>query len=593
MVLVQAEGKNKNIVVDSIISPVINGKVIVRVTHRGRKRVSINKIIARVDVIDESDIMQQDQVESAAINSIQTANEEIESEDSKDKLLIEAIDKKIAETNLPADQQQKLREVLMANRNAFGTTPFPSPANFTLPPIINTNNAPPIYNRPRYRGHIEQKTIDENVEMLLRYGIIRTSEGRWSSAILLIQKKDKSIRFALDYRGLNAITTPIKFPLPTPNELYQQVRDTTYFSALDMLSGFHQFELDEHDKPKTGFHVRGRMAGAYEFNRMPFGIINAPEAHQRAVECMFKDMLYKNLLVYIDDMLIYSQTFDDHIQHITQTLQLAIQYNIHFKLSKCTFASKSIKYLGFIVSGKGLAIDPDVISAVKNIQAPKNKQQLRSLMGFFNYYRRFITSYSKTTACLAKLLRKTNEFIWTDKHEHAFTTTINSLINAPILSHANPNITYLLHTDASCNAVGSVLSQMLNGTEQPIAFYSRLLTDPELKLHINDAELLAIADSAEHFHDYLYGSQVHIYTDSSSAVSFYNSKDILGKKGRWIAKLQALDATIQWKQGASNPVADCMSRNVYPKEEIQQEVTTTSTLVTVTTSVTRTTMYWH
>jgi hypothetical protein len=345
---------------------------------------------------------------------------------------------------------------------------------------------------------------------------------------------------------------------------------------LDLLSGYWQIEMEEEDIPKTAFVC---SKGKFECLRMPFGLKNAPATFQRAMNKAFEEFIHEFIEVYIDDILIYSRTWEEHLEHIKKVFEKLREINMKVKLKKCKFGEREVEYLGHIVGSNGLKPDPKKIEKVKGIKQPETLKEIRSFLGMCSYYRKFIKDFSKIAKPLMVLTKQENwgeeipgtkvgkkkkkdrKIEWTEKQEKAFQELKEKLIKYPILRYPNFDTEFILATDASGVTIGAVLMQKdKEGKEYNIAYASKSLNETEQRYGITDKEGLAVVWAVKHFHKYLMGKKFTIITDHSALKFMKTQKIPNGRRGRWMMELQKYDFEIVYKSGKSNKNADAMSR---------------------------------
>jgi hypothetical protein len=349
------------------------------------------------------------------------------------------------------------------------------------------------------------------------------------------------------------------YPLPRIDDLLEKFRVAKWFTTIDLASGYWQIEMKEEDKEKTAFIC---SQGLYEFNVMPFGLKNAPAIFQRTMNKVFKEYLDKFMNVYIDDIIIYSKNWNEHLQHIKIVLEELRKVNMMLKLKKCEWAKKNVEYLGYIVGTDGLKPDNKKIEKIKNLKPPKNIKQIREINGLCSYYRKFVKGYSKIVKPIMELTRKDVPFVWTDKQQKALEEIKEKLINYPILQHPNFEKEFILITDASGEGLGAILEQLdENNREIVISYASRSLVNAEKNYPITELECLAVFWGIKYFHKYLFGRKFKVITDHAALKGFMSTSKVpKGKRGRWMMKLQQYDFEIIHRPGKENKNADAMSR---------------------------------
>ena len=311
---------------------------------------------------------------------------------------------------------------------------------------------------------------------MLQTGIISPSVSPWSFPVVLVRKPDNSMRFCVDYRRLNSITRKDNHPLPRISEALDALGGAKIFSTLDLRSGYWQLQMSDDSKEKTAFITHN---GLYEFNRLPFGLCNSAATFQRAMTHILRGLEWDICLVYIDDLIIFSRSFDEHLLHLEQVFKRLREANVKLKPSKYHFVKPQVEYLGHIVSAEGLRPNPAKISAVKEFPIPKNVKDLRAFLGLCNYYRRFVKGFALIASPLNKLTSKNAKFSWSPECQTAFETLKQALISAPILSYPDFRLPFHLFVDASQTGIGLTLGQIVDGVERVIAYAGRDLNPAE------------------------------------------------------------------------------------------------------------------
>ncbi|KAJ9557119.1 hypothetical protein OSB04_011733 [Centaurea solstitialis] len=413
--------------------------------------------------------------------------------------------------------------------------------------------AGPIAKSPYRLAPSEMQELSKQLQELLDKGFIRPSSSPWGAPVLFVKKKDGSFRMCIDYRELNQITIKNRYPLPRIDDLFDQLQGATYFSKIDLRSGYHQMRVREEDIPKTAFRTRYRH---YEFLVMPFGLTNAPTVFMDLMNRVCRPYLDKFVIVFIDDILIYSQSKEDHEQHLRSILELLKAEELYAKFSKCEFWIREVHFLGHVVNKEGIHVDPAKIEAIKKWEAPKTPSEIRQFLGLAGYYRRFIANFSKIAQPLTALTQKDKKFIWGEKQEEAFQVLKHKLCNAPILALPEGTDNFVVYCDASHQGLGCVLMQ----NEKVIAYASRQLKVHEKNYTTHDLELGAVVFALKIWRHYLYGTKCTIFTDHKSLQHILDQKMLNMRQRRWVELLSDYDCEIKYHPGKANVVADALSR---------------------------------
>ncbi|KAJ0814205.1 putative nucleotidyltransferase, Ribonuclease H [Helianthus annuus] len=413
--------------------------------------------------------------------------------------------------------------------------------------------ANPIARAPYRLAPSEMQELSKQLQELSDKGFIRPSFSPWGAPVLFVKKKDGSFRMCIDYRELNKLTIKNRYPLPRIDDLFDQLQGASYFSKIDLRSGYHQLRVHEEDIPKTAFRTR---YGHYEFTVMPFGLTNAPAVFMDLMNRVCKPYLDKFIIVFIDDILIYSKTQADHEQHLRLTLELLKKEQLFAKFSKCEFWLKEVQFLGHIVDEQGIHVDPSKISAIKDWDTPTTPTEVRSFLGLAGYYRRFIENFSKIAVPLTALTQKNQPFEWGSKQEEAFQTLKQKLCDAPILTLPEGNDDFVVYCDASKLGLGCVLMQR----NKFIAYASRQLKVHEKNYTTHDLELGGVVFALKIWRHYLYGTKCVVFTDHKSLQHIFNQKELNMRQRRWVELLKDYDCEIRYHPGKANVVADALSR---------------------------------
>jgi hypothetical protein len=343
----------------------------------------------------------------------------------------------------------------------------------------------PISKRPYRMPPNELAELKKQLQELLDKGFIRPSTSPWGCLALFVKKKDESLRLCIDYRPLNAVTIKNKYPLPRIDVLFDQLVRSKVFSKIDLRSGYHQIKIRASDIPKTTFSTR---YGLYEFLAMSFGLTNALAYFMYLMNSVFMSELDKFVVVFIDDILVYSKNEEEHVGHLHAVLQRLREHHLYAKLSKCDFWLKEIKLLGHTISQAGIAVDPDKVQEVMNWKPPTTVRQIWSFLGLVGYYRRFIPDFSRIAKPITELLKKEAKFVWSQKCEDAFQALRQHLTTTPVLAHPDSSKPFDVYCDASGTGLGCVLMQ----DNRVIAYASKALRPHEQNYPTHDLELAAV-----------------------------------------------------------------------------------------------------
>ena len=490
---------------------------------------------------------------------------------------LSSIDKAIEDKKQEEEQQahmlelEEIRKELPAKYWEFADV-FSAMSSDTMPPERHVD----------HRLHLEQepgevlgysplyKMSSEELEAAREYildnlnkGFIVPSQSPYASPILMARKPGGGLRFCVDYRKLNSITRKDRYPLPLIDEVMARISQAKVFTKLDIRQGFHRIRMHPDSEEYTTFRTR---YGSYKYRVMPFGLTNGPATFQRLMNDIFMDMLDDFVTVFLDDILIFSESTAEHELHVKRVLQRLQEAGLQASLKKCEFSVTKTKFLGFIISTEGIATDPEKVAVVLSWERPTTVKGVQSFLGFCNFYRRFIHGYSRIARPLTQLTKKEVRFEWMKACTQAFEELKHRLASAPILAHYHPEWPTRVETDASDGAVAAVLSQKMPSNEQwhPVAYLSKTMAPAEINYPIHDKELLAIIVALTEWRAELEGLQrtdrFEILTDHQALTYFMTTKKLNSRQARWAEYLSRFHFMIQYRPGKSNTCADILTR---------------------------------
>lgn len=429
---------------------------------------------------------------------------------------------------------------------------------------INTGNAQPVFQRAYPVSPPLQKRMSNELDRMISLGVVEPSNSPWCSLPVLTTKKNGKDRLCINCKKLNNVTVKSKYALPRIDTILSRLGEAHYISSIDLNDAFWQIPLDSESRPKTAFNIPGR--GMWQFKVVPFGLTTSAQAMQRLMDYLFNE---EGEFIYIDDIIIVSKTFSDHIQALNRVFNKLKNAGLTVNIEKCNFCRPSLKYLGYVVDRYGLRTDIEKISCIANYDLPTNLKELRRFIGMTSYYRRFIKSFAHIAAPLNDLTKSKSKIIkWNDKAIEAFDNLKTAMIQAPVLATPDFEKPFIVQCDASDLAISGVLVQKDPETneEKPIAFASRKLRGAELNYTTTEKECLAVIFSIEKFKQYIEGLQFEVITDHSALLWLLKQQDLKGRLARWVLLIQQYDFDIKHIKGKNNVVPDAISR--FPVENL-------------------------
>ena len=563
------------ILTDSIVKADPEGNLIVGVTNTTNKSIYLQDgTLLTTSELFENPIVEC-QVSSVPKDSVEN------------KLVLEEIDSKLSKDIPDTHAREQFRKLLRKHVNCFSA----GGNDLGLAPnvfhdIQIEDSVKSIYT-PSYRIPFKHREeVDRQISDMLDRQIIQHSTSPYNSPLLCVPKKGGETRIVIDYRKINAVTQPDRFPTHNVEDILMSFAGAKYFTSIDLVKGFHQIAVSESSRKFTAFST---PRGHWEFLRMPFGLRNAPITFTRLIRIVFGDLLGNVVQAYMDDIVVSSQTLQEHLSKLSMVLGRLEEFNLKIKLKKCEFFQTSLQYLGFVISTEGLQVVGEKAKAISNFPVPKNVKSLMTFLGMTGFYRKFIFRYSSLTAPLTDLLRKDTKFVWSEIHQSAFEQLKEKLLSPPILVYPNYQDTFYLASDASDTGIGGVLLQKHGNKMHPCSFYSRKLrthSPNETAYATIDKECLAIANSLLAFKYIIYGCNVVVLTDHQPLTHFFKHSSLNSKRTRWQLLFEDFDITIRYLPGKMNVIADALSRNSLEQDKsnvlrIDQDILAVTTSETV------------
>ena len=460
-----------------------------------------------------------------------------------------------SQINLNDDEKFKAQNMLIRKRMKFAKNKGDLGRTKVVRHTIDIEKNRSIKIRPGRMPKSKREEGEKEIKRMLDQGIIVPSKSPWAAPVVLVRKKDGSIRVCTDFRLLNKVTIKDSYPLPRINDLLDALSGSVWFSTLDLMSGYWQVEVDPKDREKTAFATTG---GLYEYNVMPFGLANAPATFERLTG--LRGLHWQTCLVYLDDIIVFSKTFDTHLARLEEVIDRIGAAGLKLSPKKCHLFQSEVVFLGHVVNKDGISTDPAKIQTVKDWPQPKSVKEVRSFLGLCSYYRKFVQGFATIAKPLHELTQKDKAFFWSETCQRAFESLKTAVISSPILAYSDAEGELILDTDASGVGLGAVLSQVQEGSERVIGYYIRTLTQPERQYCVTRRELLALVAAVKQFHTYLYGRKVTVRTDHGALRWLLNFKNPEGQMALWLGDLGRYDLDIQYRPGKAHGNADALSR---------------------------------
>ena len=424
---------------------------------------------------------------------------------------------------------------------------------------IRLTNPEPVRHKNRHTSPALLEAARNIVDQWHEDGIVERSDSEYSSAPVLVKKSDGTFRMCIDYRDLNARTAADAYPAPSLETILDSLRGARYISKIDLKSAFLQVPMEEQSKKYTAFSVLG--SGLWQFRNMPFGLRNSPSTFNRLVDTLFGPRCHPHVFVYLDDILIVTDNFAEHLLWVEYVLRKLAAAGLKMNRNKCEFCCSRVLYLGYLLDSEGLRPDPGRIAPIVNYPAPTTVKQLRRFLGMVGYYARFLSHDSEMKIPLNKLLRKSQVWEWGPEQQEAFEALKAALTSAPVLARPDFTKPFTIQCDASRRALGGVLTQVdEDGVEHPIVYISQTLKPAEMNYSVSELECLGVLWSIKKLRAYVEAHPFTVITDHSALLWLKNLKDPTGRLARWALRMQQWDFQIKHRKGTLHSVPDALSR---------------------------------
>lgn len=528
-----------------------------------------NKVNIRIINLSQKELVLDD---NSIISSLYVINNDnlfcVNTSDDVDKAILVPIKISDVPSIVGKEGNEQILEILNRHRNVVSIDGEILGCAKLLQARIDTGSAPPVFTKQFPLPHSHRAALKNICEEMKAKNIIQNSKSAWNSPIFLIKKSSGEYRPIVDFRKINGVTAPDFFPIPRISEIFQNLSGKSLFSTIDLNSGYFQVNLHEKDRAKTAFTTE---QGRYEFLKCPFGLRNAPNIFARLMQAAMSDLLGSHCLLYMDDIIIYGQTLQDHLQKLDSVLARLGEVGLTIKLKKCNFLQEKIKYLGNEVSKDGISIHSDHFLPIKACKAPNNRKEVQKFLGLVSYFRNFIPNFAQICEPITRLLKKEAKFNWGEEAQEAFARIKLEILSAGRLIYPDFSKPFIIQSDASGKNIGAGLYQSRDDVVYPIYFVSRCLSKTEMNYSTTKRELLAIHFALRKFRSIILGYETTVYTDHLPLVGMFKSGTPEGTLGRWVLEAQEYDIKVVYLPGKYNVLGDCLSRIKVESEVESQE----------------------
>jgi hypothetical protein len=460
-------------------------------------------------------------------------------------------------SDLTLEHRQQAEDFTRTNSTSFSMSEFNLGRTSLVQHRIDTGDRAPFKEPLRRHPLAYLPVIDEHVDRMLEADVVEPAVSPWASNVVLIRKKNNNLRFFIHYRRLNSITTKDSYPLPRVEDCLRSLGSPQLLRNLDLRSGYWHAEISPEDRDKTSF-VTSR--GIFRFKVISFGLVNAPALFQRLMDLVLSGMTWNGCLVYLDDIVVHGNTFDEHLERLAAVLRRIAEANLKLNPQKCRLFQRQITFLGHVISAKGIAPDSEKVDAIMSWPKPRNVTEVRFFVGLCSYYRSHMPQFAELAQTLHALTKKHAVFQWTDSQEHAFLKLKESLMNAPLLCAPSDEGRFLLDTDSSDVAVGAVLQQEQDGQLRVIGYASRCLDRAQRNYCTTRKELYGVVFGVRKFRQFLLARQFVLRTDHAALTYLLRTPEPVGQQARWLDLLAEYDPVIEHRAGTAHGNADALSR---------------------------------
>ena len=476
----------------------------------------------------------------------------------KDFAEVEPVSKVEYGNNLSAAQKEEMRTIVEKRPNLFARDPKKPNITPVIKHSIDTGDERPAYAKPRRMPPAMEKEVREHANEMLKNDIIRPSESPWNCPIILLKRKGKS-RFVSDFRELNKKTKSDTYPLPNIKDCIERMEGAKYWTTLDAASAYWSVELEEKDREKTAFSI---PHGKFEFNVMTFGLRNAGATYQRMMDIILSGLPPDRVLAYLDDIVIFSKSFDEHKRVVDMVLDKLEAAGITLRPEKCVFGSNEVNYLGYYMNEEGIRPQKALVEAIQDFRRPETKKEVRRFLGTVGFYRDFIRNFAVISTPLRNLTKENTRFLWSEDCDKSFQELKGLLTKYPVLAFPITNKEFIVEVDACKTAVGGVLHQeQHDGTVRPVSYCSYALSPTQQNWEPYSQETFALVLAVRKWHPYLFGNRFMFRSDHDPLKNIRSKKDPRGKIANWLMELEEYDYEIEHVPGKDNIVADCLSRS--------------------------------